>query len=148
MTGGDRPISPYLPAPEDLDRFAPDGISYRSDQLRDWLYRTPVLSAAAMTNLPGAMRADLADRAVPLDSESLLRSVRLYLQARWMHLDEESVDVASPRELVHGLVTRLPLESVEKQALIETDTLDRRADLLRSYCELGSLKSTPETTRH
>jgi Lon protease-like protein len=96
----------------------------------------------------GPYQADLADSAAPLDSASLLRSVRLYLQARSMHLDEESVDVASPRELVHGLVTRLPLESVEKQALIETDTLDRRADLLRTYCEFGSLKSTPETTRH
>jgi len=58
-----------LAAPEDLGSFASDEMSYRADQLRHWLYQTPVLDAAAMTNLPEAMRLALADRLWPFDLE-------------------------------------------------------------------------------
>ena len=51
----------YLPAPERLDTLLHGEPRYRADQLRDWLYRTPVLDATAMTNLPAALRSRLAD---------------------------------------------------------------------------------------
>ena len=47
---------PYLLAPEELGVLVGDGPDYRVDQLRDWLYRTPVLDAQDMTNLPGDLR--------------------------------------------------------------------------------------------
>jgi len=47
---------PYLTAPEALGDLLGDEPPYRVDQLRDWLYRTPVLSADDMTNLPLAVR--------------------------------------------------------------------------------------------
>lgn len=50
---------PYLTAPEDLERLLPGEPPYRARQLRDWLYRTPVLDPAAMTNIPAARRASL-----------------------------------------------------------------------------------------
>ena len=50
---------PYLCAPEDLGELLPGEPSYRADQLRDWLYRTPVLNADDMTNLPGKIRSGL-----------------------------------------------------------------------------------------
>jgi len=42
---------------------------YRANQLRDWLYRTPVLSADDMTNLPGAVRRAIAGRLWPFHVE-------------------------------------------------------------------------------
>ena len=42
----------YLAAPEDLHELLPDQPSYRADQLRSWLYATPVLEAASMSKPP------------------------------------------------------------------------------------------------
>ena len=53
---------PYLTAPEDLSALLPGEPSYRADQLRAWLYGTPVLQPSDMTNLPGSVR----DRLDPL----------------------------------------------------------------------------------
>lgn len=60
---------PYLHAPEELGDLVGDGPSYRVDQLREWLYRTPVLHAEDMTNLPAEMRKALAHRLWPFDVE-------------------------------------------------------------------------------
>jgi len=57
--------SPYRPDPDDLATLLPGEPPFRSRQLRDWLYRTPVLTAEAMTNLPLRVRAGLADRLWP-----------------------------------------------------------------------------------
>jgi adenine C2-methylase RlmN of 23S rRNA A2503 and tRNA A37 len=53
--------SPYLTAPEDLPSLLDGEPPYRTDQLRDWLYRTPVLTVDEMTNLPGAIRDQIGD---------------------------------------------------------------------------------------
>ncbi|HSK07453.1 MAG TPA: 23S rRNA (adenine(2503)-C(2))-methyltransferase RlmN [Acidimicrobiia bacterium] len=50
---------PYLHPPERLDQLLEGEPAYRVDQLRDWLYRTPVLSSQDMTNLPAAVRERL-----------------------------------------------------------------------------------------
>jgi 23S rRNA (adenine2503-C2)-methyltransferase len=47
---------PYLHRPEDLAQVVGEGPRYRVDQLRRWLYRTPVLDSAQMTNLPSEVR--------------------------------------------------------------------------------------------
>jgi 23S rRNA (adenine2503-C2)-methyltransferase len=46
----------YVTPPGDLGTLFPDEPAYRTDQLIEWLYRHPVLSAEAMTNLPKPMR--------------------------------------------------------------------------------------------
>jgi 23S rRNA (adenine2503-C2)-methyltransferase len=51
---------PYLRPPEDLGDLLAGEPSYRIDQLRHWLYRTPVLSSDDMTNLPAALRRRMA----------------------------------------------------------------------------------------
>ena len=63
---------PYLTPPEELDQFIGDEPSYRADQLRRWLYTTPVRRAESMTNLPPAIRAQLADRLWPFEVEQEL----------------------------------------------------------------------------
>ncbi len=50
---------PYLQAPEALGELLEGQPAYRVDQLRDWLYRSPVLHAQDMTNLPGQVRERL-----------------------------------------------------------------------------------------
>ncbi len=60
---------PYLDPPETLSELVPGEPEYRVDQLRRWLYRTPVLHADDMTNLPGGIRADLGPRLWPFEVE-------------------------------------------------------------------------------
>jgi 23S rRNA (adenine2503-C2)-methyltransferase len=60
---------PYLHAPEDLGDLVGDAPAYRIDQLRDWLYRTPVLHSENMTNLPAALREQIGERLWPFGVE-------------------------------------------------------------------------------
>jgi 23S rRNA (adenine2503-C2)-methyltransferase len=60
---------PYLHAPEDLGDLVEGEPTYRIDQLRDWLYKTPVLHADDMTNLPAETRAKLSGSLWPFEVE-------------------------------------------------------------------------------
>jgi 23S rRNA (adenine2503-C2)-methyltransferase len=60
---------PYLHRPEELGSLLEGEPSYRVGQLRDWLYKTPVLSTEDMTNLPGALRERLG-RLWPFEVEA------------------------------------------------------------------------------
>jgi adenine C2-methylase RlmN of 23S rRNA A2503 and tRNA A37 len=61
---------PYLTDPEDLGAFVPGEPPFRARQLREWLYRRPVLETAEMTNLPEPIRRFLADRLWPFAVEA------------------------------------------------------------------------------
>ncbi len=52
---------PYLTAPEALGDLLDGEPRFRSDQLAHWLYRTPVLDASQMTNLPAHVRERIGD---------------------------------------------------------------------------------------
>ena len=60
---------PYLHAPEELGELLTGEPAYRVDQLRDWLYRTPVLHAMDMTNLPIGLRDSIEESLWPFDVE-------------------------------------------------------------------------------
>ena len=60
---------PYLHQPEDLGELLVGEPAYRVDQLRDWLYKTPVLKAGDMTNLPADIRILLEPMLWPFDVE-------------------------------------------------------------------------------
>jgi 23S rRNA (adenine2503-C2)-methyltransferase len=60
---------PYLTAPEALGELLAHEPPYRVDQLRKWLYETPVLDADQMTNLPLSLRAQLAPTLWPFTAE-------------------------------------------------------------------------------
>ncbi|HVR79110.1 MAG TPA: 23S rRNA (adenine(2503)-C(2))-methyltransferase RlmN [Acidimicrobiia bacterium] len=60
---------PYLHAPEELGVLLEGEQSYRVDQLRDWLYKTPALTAQDMTSLPGHVRQMLEGRLWPFAVE-------------------------------------------------------------------------------
>ncbi len=60
---------PYLTPPEELAALIPGQPPYRAAQLEEWLYRTPVLRAEEMTNLPASLRDELAVRLWPFAVE-------------------------------------------------------------------------------
>lgn len=60
----------YLTHPDELAELLEDEPSYRTDQLRHWLYETPVLDASEMTNLPLELRQRLAPDLWPFEVES------------------------------------------------------------------------------
>lgn len=59
----------YLTAPDRISDLFPDEPRYRTDQLIEWLYEHPVLSADEMSNLPRSMRADVGERHWPFSLE-------------------------------------------------------------------------------
>ena len=66
----------YLIPPEDLASVWPDEPDYRADQLRSWLYDTPVLSADDMTNLPAELREELGLWPFEVEAEQVADSGR------------------------------------------------------------------------
>ena len=60
---------PYLTAPEELGALFEEQPSYRADQLRVWLYRTPVLDADDMTNRPRDIRQQIGASLWPFELE-------------------------------------------------------------------------------
>ena len=57
----------YLTEPEALAGLLPGEPPYRAGQLEEWLYRSPVLETADMTNLPKELRATLATQLWPFE---------------------------------------------------------------------------------
>lgn len=51
----------YLTDPENLSEALGDEPAYRADQLREWLYITPVLTVDEMTNLPKSLRETIVN---------------------------------------------------------------------------------------
>jgi len=59
----------YLEDPSRLADLLPGEPAYRADQLRAWLYRTPVVTAEEMLNLPESLRRNLSTRLWPFSME-------------------------------------------------------------------------------
>jgi 23S rRNA (adenine2503-C2)-methyltransferase len=67
---------PYLLDPEDLGSVWPEEPAYRAEQLRKWLYETPVLRPEDMMNLPAALRDDLELWPFAIEAEQVADSGR------------------------------------------------------------------------
>ena len=97
--------SAYQVDPDELASLTEGEPAYRASQLRNWLYRHPVLDAAAMTNLPTGMRATLADRLWPFDLE-LAQSADNGRTRKWLF---RSADGASIESVVMAYPNRTTL---------------------------------------
>jgi Lon protease-like protein len=82
--------------------------------------------------------ADLAPccAAEKVDRERLLGTLRAYLDANEMEADWPSVVEASTETLVNALSMMCPYGPREKQALLEADDLQARADMLIAMTEM------------
>ena len=74
---------PYLIEPERLGELFPDEPPFRAEQIRSWLYKTPVLNSQEMTNLPGGLREDFEDRLWPFTVE-LAQSADAGATRKWL----------------------------------------------------------------
>jgi 23S rRNA (adenine2503-C2)-methyltransferase len=95
---------PYLHSPEDLGRLLEDQPAYRVDQLRDWLYKSPVLSTEDMTNLPTAVRERL-DPLWPFEVE-LEQSADAGTTRKWLF---RAPDGAAVESVLMGYPSRTTL---------------------------------------
>jgi 23S rRNA (adenine2503-C2)-methyltransferase len=85
---------PYLLAPEDLGSLLEGEPGYRVSQLRDWLYKTPVLSAVDMTNLPIHVRDLITGRLWPFEVE-LERSADGGTTRKWLFRASDGAAIES-----------------------------------------------------
>lgn len=98
--------SPYLVDPDRLGEvIGADEPSFRSTQLREWLYRNPVLHARDMTNLPGDLRRALSRRLWPFEVEEHQSADRGATQ-KWLF---RTGDQAAIESVVMGYRTRTTL---------------------------------------
>ncbi len=93
----------YLTDPEDLASVWPDEPTYRADQLRSWLYETPVLTADEMTNIPGELREGLELWPFEIETEQVADSGRT---VKWLM---RAPDGASIEAVLMGYARRTTL---------------------------------------
>ncbi len=72
-----------------------------------------------------------------LDRLALVGALRSYTEANALQADWAAVDMAPIETLVNALASGCPFDPLEKQALLEADTLADRARVLTSLLEIG-----------
>lgn len=82
-------------------------------------------------------RGDAPQEDADFDREQFLRRLRRYMAARELATDWEMLDEAGDEMLVNALAMALPLDSEEKQALLEAPTLSERRALLDGLLEFA-----------
>jgi Lon protease-like protein len=75
------------------------------------------------------------------DRGSFLASLRDYVTLRGVEIPWDDVEKMADAELVNLLCAHLPLETGDKQALIETLELSDRAQLMRGLMDMSSVSS-------
>ena len=85
--------------------------------------------------------SELANRA------SFLTSLKAYSQLRGVEIPWDDVEKMADAELVNLLCAHLPLESEDKQALVETLNLHDRAELMRGLMDMSSVSGV-QTAEH
>jgi len=78
------------------------------------------------------------DESCLTDRRSFLASLKSYAGLRGVEIPWEDVEKMLDADLVNLLCTHLPLESLDKQALIETLHLRDRAELMRGMMDMSS----------
>ncbi len=71
------------------------------------------------------------------DREGVLKLLKRYFKVKGLSMDWTLVEQFSTLELVHMMATIIPLEPIEKQAILEAEALPDRAKALCSALEFG-----------
>ncbi|MGB0669940.1 MAG: LON peptidase substrate-binding domain-containing protein [Rhodospirillales bacterium] len=83
--------------------------------------------------------ADLTDAAEIIDNrDRLLAALRAFFTLRGFETDWDAVERAPDHTLVNSLAMICPLELPEKQALLESDSLGDRSNLLTTMLEMAA----------
>ncbi|HEX9855366.1 MAG TPA: 23S rRNA (adenine(2503)-C(2))-methyltransferase RlmN [Acidimicrobiia bacterium] len=84
----------YLIPPEELAEALPGEPRYRADQLRRWLYETPVLGSEAMKNLPARLRTEIDSRHWPF-AVDLEQSADAGTTRKWLFRTPDGASIES-----------------------------------------------------
>ena len=87
-----------------------------------------------------AFEADLRapDPAADFDRHGFLDALRPYLEHRGLNVDWDTAEAAPQEALINSLAMALPFEPPEKQALLEAETLDARAEALTALLRIDA----------
>jgi hypothetical protein len=72
------------------------------------------------------------------DREAFIGALRLYLERRQLEIDWETAEAAPREALVNSLSMALPFEAAEKQALLESLTLEDRVEVLTALMRIDA----------
>lgn len=94
----------------------------------------------AVTPNWGAFEDDLKTPSIGpgFDRETLVTSLRRYTENNTMEVDWEAVENAPLETLINALCAGCPFEAMEKQALLEADTVADRAETLIALLEMDT----------
>ncbi|WP_312781732.1 LON peptidase substrate-binding domain-containing protein [Brevundimonas sp.] len=76
------------------------------------------------------------DPAADFDRNGFLDALRPYLEHRGLNVDWDTAEAAPQEALINSLAMALPFEAPEKQALLEAETLDARAEALTALLRI------------
>jgi Lon protease-like protein len=75
------------------------------------------------------------------DRETFLFALRQYLERRQLEIDWETAEAAPQEALVNSLSMALPFEAAEKQALLESPTLEDRVAVLTALMRIDAAET-------
>ena len=81
-----------------------------------------------------------------INRKQLITSLKLLMEAHDMQLDWSEVETMPTDILINGLAMICPCGSAEKQALLEADTLQARAEVLLAIAEIGGARMSGQAT--
>lgn len=79
---------------------------------------------------------------------SFVTSLKSYASLRGVEIPWDDLEKMTDGDLINLLCTHLPLESEDKQALIETLDLGDRAELMRGLMDMSSVSSVQTAEHH
>lgn len=75
------------------------------------------------------------------DREEFLVALKTYLERRQLEIDWETAEAAPPEALINSLAMALPFEPAEKQALLESASLDDRGAVLTALMRIDAAET-------
>ncbi|MDP2356515.1 MAG: LON peptidase substrate-binding domain-containing protein [Beijerinckiaceae bacterium] len=81
-----------------------------------------------------------------VDRESVVRMLRAFSESNRVKLDWNEIEKAPNEALVNALAMMSPFGTVEKQALLEAETLKARAEVLVALAEIEFARSSGTST--
>ncbi len=74
----------------------------------------------------------------PFDRDLFLTALKAYLERRQLEIDWDTAEAAPQEALINSLSMALPFEAAEKQALLESPTLDDRCLTLTALMQIDA----------
>ncbi len=74
----------------------------------------------------------------PFDRDGFLNALKAYLERRQLEIDWDTAEAAPQEALINSLSMALPFEPAEKQALLESPTLDDRCLTLTALMQIDA----------